>query len=101
MPYSLRYYREVGGDIREARERYKEHPLELETKFTEGLKSLILNIQSNPRLYPVRYRNMRIAHMRTFPYGVHYLIDDAKEQVVVVAIAHHKRSPNIAQQRFE
>lgn len=36
MPYSLRYYREVGGDIREARERYKEHQLELETNSQRG-----------------------------------------------------------------
>ena len=47
-----------------------------------------------------RYKNIRIAHPKTFPYAIHYYIDDAAGYIVIVAIVYAARNPDVSQGRI-
>ena len=99
MPYSLLYFNDVRQDIKEAKGWYKKQKAGLEKRFAVSIKTAILQLQENPFAYAIRYKNIRIAHPKAFPYGIHFYIDDINSQIVIIAIIHSKRHPNSARNR--
>lgn len=89
--YTALYFDEVKNDISTAKAWYKEQQSGLDEKFELSLRVAIANILKMPSAYAVRYKNVRIAHTKIFPYNVHFYIDDEKEQIVVIGIVHNKR----------
>jgi len=100
MPYILTYFNETKTDVREAKAWYRKRQAGLEKRFADAIKTAILNLQQQPFSYAVRYNNIRIAHPKTFPFGIHFYIDETNGQIVIVAVIHNKRHPNIAQKRL-
>ena len=90
--YRTFYLDEVEDDIIVAKQWYAEQQKGLEVRFVAAVKDALSNILKMPTAYAVRYRNVRIAHTKTFPYNVHFYIDEAKEQVVIIGIVHNKRN---------
>lgn len=99
MSYSLSYFSDVSLDVKKAKIWYKNQQLGLEKRFARSIKICILTLQENPFIYAVRYKNIRIAHTKIFPYGIHFYIDDINKQIVVIAIVHNKRNPDTVQNR--
>lgn len=52
----------------------------------------------NPLQYEVRYRSVRRAVMRRFPYAIFYLFEG--ESIVVLAVEHQARDPEHWRQRL-
>ncbi len=46
-------------------------------------------LKENPLIYQVRYRTVRIAHLKVFPYSIHFIID--KNSIRVLKILHQKQ----------
>ena len=90
--YRTFYLDEVENDITVAKQWYAEQQKGLEVRFVAAVKDALSNILKMPTAYAVRYRNVRIAHTKTFPYNVHFYIDEAKKQVVIIGIVHNKRN---------
>ena len=86
------YFDEVENDIAEAKRWYAEQQTGLDARFAAAVKETVTNILKMPSSYAVRYKNVRIAHTKVFPYNVHFYIDDEKIQVVIIGIIHNKRS---------
>lgn len=99
MKYSIHFFDEVKFDIQEAKEWYKNQKLGLEKRFAREVKKSILRVQKNPKAYELKYKNVRSAFTNVFPYSIHFLIDDALNQIVIVAILHQSRNPNIQRDR--
>ena len=89
--YRVLYLDEVENDIAEAKRWYAEQQEGLDERFTAAVKETLSNIVNMPSVYAVRYRNVRIAHTKVFPYNVHFYIDEDKKQVVIIGIIHNKR----------
>jgi len=89
--YNVLYLDEVENDIAAAKQWYAEQQKDLDVKFAAAVKETLLNILKMPSAYAVRYRNIRIAHTKIFPYNAHFYIDEAKVQVVIIGIVHNKR----------
>lgn len=70
MAYSLQYFDEVEADIRKAKLWYKEIKNGLETEFAKSIEAAIERILENPKTYAVRYKKVRIAHPRIFPFNI-------------------------------
>ncbi|MCL2649705.1 MAG: type II toxin-antitoxin system RelE/ParE family toxin [Candidatus Azobacteroides sp.] len=90
--YKVLYLDEVENDIAIAKQWYAEQQKELDVRFAAAVKETLSNILEMPSVYAVRYRNIRIAHTKIFPYNVHFYIDEAKAQVVIIGIVHNKRN---------
>ena len=90
--YQEFYLDEVEYDIDEAKQWYAEQQAGLDVRFATSVKETITNIVKMPSAYAVRYRNVRIAHTKVFPYNIHFYVDEEKEQVVIIGIIHNKRN---------
>ena len=91
--YKTFYLDEVQHDILTAKQWYVEHQKELGARFTSAVKEALLDILKMPSAYAVRYRNVRITHVKIFPYNIHFYIDETKAQVVVIGVVHNNAIP--------
>lgn len=64
-------------------------------RFTSQVRETISYIQQNPFAVAVRYNNVRTAVLEAFPYMVHYSIYEIKEKIIVFAVLHTSRDPEI------
>jgi len=46
--------------------------------FAAAVKETLSSILKMPVAYPLRYRNILIAHTKVFPYNIHFYIDESK-----------------------
>lgn len=91
MSYIILYHTDAMQDIISAQHWYKEQLSDLDKKFASAIKQTIKHISSNPLLFEIRYRNIRIAYTPIFPYGIHYTIDTDNNTVVILAVMHTSR----------
>jgi mRNA-degrading endonuclease RelE of RelBE toxin-antitoxin system len=90
--YNVFYLDEVENDIAVAKKWYAEQQKDLDVRFTTSVKETLSDILKMPFVYAVRYRNVRIAHTKIFPYNIHFYIDETQTQVVIIGIIHNKRN---------
>ena len=100
MAYQLLYFDEVVIDIQQAKLWYKEKRNGLEIEFALAIEIAIEKILQMPTAYSVRYKNVRIAHPKVFPYNIHFYINEPAELIVIMAIVHNKRHPDVARSRL-
>ena len=74
--FELRYFEEIEDDIETAKLWYSEQipNTNLEERFAEAIKETIKKLQKNPFIYYPIFQNIRTAHPKFFPYGVHFII---------------------------
>lgn len=91
--FELDYFDEVEEDIEIAKLWYYEQSPEtyLEERFADAIKEVIEKLQKNPFIYHPIFENIRIAHPKFFPYGVHFVINEDINQILIVAILHNKQ----------
>lgn len=58
-----------------------------------------LYIKQYPKAVATRYDDIRTAVLDTFPYIIHFTIDDHKKLVVISAVLSASRDPNIWKER--
>lgn len=100
MAYTILYFDEVLNDVQQAKVWYNKHRDGLELEFAMCIEKAIEQIIKMPTAYSIRYKNVRIAHPKVFPYNIHFYIDDTIEAIVITAIVHIKRHPDFAKQRL-
>lgn len=100
MAYTVHYLDAVVADVQEAKAWYKAQRDGLENDFAAAIEQAIQRIAQMPTAYGVRYRNIRFAHPKVFPYNIHFYIDEAGEMIVITAIVHSKRHPYTTQGRI-
>jgi hypothetical protein len=60
-------------EFREARKWYASRKVKgLSNRFALAVKDAILQILKNPGAYAIPYKNVRIAHTKTFLYDIHF-----------------------------
>ncbi len=99
MAYKLQYFDEVEKDVHQAKSWYKKQRDGLEIEFAKAIEKTIEHILFTPKIYSVRYKTIRIAHPKIFPYNIHFYINEANKTVVITAIVYNKRHPNLVNKR--
>lgn len=99
MPFSIHYFDLVKSDVREAKEWYKNEKPGLDKDFAREVKKCILRLQQNPLGYEIKYKNIRTAFTETFPYAIHFYFDKSANQIVIIAIIHQSRNPEVSDKR--
>lgn len=91
--FVLDYFDEVEVDIEIAKLwYYDQNPdTDLEQRFADAIKEAITKLQKNPFVYHPIFENIRIAHPKFFPYGVHFIINEDQKEILIVAILHNKQ----------
>lgn len=99
MTWKIVYSDIVTQDVREAKNWYFKQRKGLEKRFSEDVKECLTRLKKDPFHYEIRYKHVRLAYCRIFPYAVHYYIDETSKQLVVIAILHQHRHPVVAKNR--
>lgn len=98
-PFKDYYILPVARDeFREARKWYSSQKVKgLSNRFALAVKDAIVQILKNPGAYAVRYKNVRIAHVKIFPYAIHFFTKD--NTIIITAIIYNRRNPAITMER--
>ncbi len=97
--YKSQYFDQVFIDVQEAKVWYKEQKEGLEIEFAFAIEKAIEQILKMPSSYSLRYKKVRIAHPKVFPYNIHFYIDEADKTIVFTAIVHNKRDSKTVMNR--
>lgn len=82
-------------DIQDAAKWYNDQKPGLGKKFTATVRKKVRFIRQNPKAVAIRYDDTRTALLDTFPYMVHFAVDDSKKLIVVSAVLSTHRDPEI------
>lgn len=80
---------EAETDLQSAFDWYEARRVGLGLAFREAVDRTIARIAESPRAFPVRYRDLRRALVRRFPYAVYYRAYD--DVVAITAVVHGSR----------
>jgi hypothetical protein len=70
MGYHIAYFDEVSADVQEAKHWYGSKSKGLEIEFTLAVEATIAQLVKMPTRYAIRYKKIRIAHTKVFPYNI-------------------------------
>ena len=93
MSYSIVNRPAVKSDIINAAVYYKNVSPELAKKFLFRIREAKTYIARTPLGFQIKYNNVRTLLLRQFPYHIHYLVDEPKHQIIILAIIHAYRNP--------
>ena len=88
LPIILRLAAKV--DMAEARDWYEQHKPGLGQEFLDAVDATLDRIRQSPESYAKRYKGVRPAGLRRFPYVVYYRVLDTC--VEVLGVVHGSRS---------
>ena len=98
MSLPLVFHPEARPEVDEAHKWYERRTPGLGNDFLAAVEVVFERIVESPEIHSVLFRGVRRAMVRRFPYGVSYRIHD--DRLEVVAIAHHRRDPNVWRSRL-
>jgi plasmid stabilization system protein ParE len=84
-------------DIQQIVDYYEEKAPFVVDKFLEQLYIELEHIQQNPKLFQVKYKNTRVSYLKNFPFGIHYILDETK--IEILGVFHTERNPKIWKKR--
>lgn len=73
-------------DIQRAKEYYETQSLGLGTRFGLELRDAVDRIAISPNAFSLRYKYLRAARLRHFPYLVYYRVDPKKMTVMIFRV---------------
>ena len=99
MSYTIAFVKKALTDYDEACTWYREKSQETEINFIKALDQRLQEIANNPNAYGVRFKNVRAAALKKFPYLVFYKVNHVTQYVHVVAVWHDARDRNVLKRR--
>ena len=79
-------------EIENARDYYENNQINLGTSFTNEVFSILEILESNPLLFPVKFKNIREAVIKKFPFVVIFEVLPNNE-IIVLSVFHFRRNP--------
>lgn len=79
------------SDISAGKIYYQKISTALAKQFLQGIREAKNYISENPFSNDVRYRNVRMHLLKQFSYHLHYLVDENKKQIIIIAVEFAKR----------
>jgi plasmid stabilization system protein ParE len=78
---------------------YNEQQAGLGKRFRDTLTEAIHLIRDQPLLFAERYRAVCLAPLKKFPYLVYYVFDEPSHRVIIIAVLHGGRNPEVWKER--
>jgi len=91
MTFRVRIHAGARDDIREAFDWYEDQSPGLGDQFVTELDRVMSRLSTDPRIYQTVNKEVRRALTRRFPYGIYYLVDE--DRVNVLRVLHLARNP--------
>lgn len=95
----IHFVPEATDEVEEAKRWYRERDVELGLAFEDAILDAVQKIRNHADRWPTHMHGTQRFRLRRFPYAIVYL-QETKETIWVVAIAHQRRKPGYWQQRM-
>jgi len=82
-------------DIKETATWYSSKQKSLGKRFTNSVRDKVKFICENPKAIAIRYNDTRTAILDVFPFMIHFTIQENQKTVVISAVFHTGRNPDI------
>jgi hypothetical protein len=79
------------ADFTEAHEWYLDVDIDVAAAFRQAPEHTIDRIQATPERWSLQRNGARACRVGSFPYSIH--CSQSKEEVTIIALAHHRRRP--------
>jgi len=99
MSFKLIYASEVYLDLQQNIDWYNQRQTGLGTLFFKAVKGQISRIKENPSGVAVRYKDVRCAKVKGFPFLIHFKIFPDANAIKIIAIFSTHRNPKIWEER--
>lgn len=93
--YNLKIEPEALADIQEITDWYNKQQTRLGKRFQDTTVKQINSLSKNPQIYAVRYKEIRCALIKNFPYMVHFYVNTETSAIEVLAVISTSRNPKI------
>lgn len=97
MSYKLTIKPDAETDLEESAKWYNAQRANLGIEFLDEVEEVLERVISNPFLFQQKYRKVRIAFCRRFPYGIYFTLE--KKEAVIHAVLHTSRHPMVWKRR--
>lgn len=99
--YALELSDDAKTDYENAVAWYEDQKTGLGFDFSVRLAEIFEAIEDFPERQRFLYENRRFAFVKQFPYKVYFIVDEANSRIIVFAILHNKRDPQIWRKRSD
>lgn len=89
MAYQLIFTIEADQDLNKIKVWYDAINVKLTQDLFSELSDEFKLIKKSPLIYQTKYKQIRIAFLKRFEYGIHFIIED--NQLIVLRILHNKQ----------
>jgi plasmid stabilization system protein ParE len=86
-------------DIREAAKWYHKQQEGLGKRFIAEVREKVHFITQHPKASNIRYDDVRTAILNGFPFMVHYTVNEKNKSIVISAVLHTSRNPELWENR--
>jgi plasmid stabilization system protein ParE len=93
--YKVKIEPEALADIQEITDWYNEVQAGLGKRFQNAVIKQITLLNKDPQIYAIRYKEIRCAVIKKFPYMTHFYINEKNNSVEVLAVISTDRNPKI------
>jgi plasmid stabilization system protein ParE len=100
MKFTIEFRNDALEDILGAINWYEKQIAGLGDEFFIALTNEVRNIHRNPFLYATKYKNVRKAITKRFPYIIYFIVNTANE-IIVLAVLHMKRGTTAWEKRIK
>jgi len=91
MKLPLRLQPGVYKDLDDASLWYEQQRAGLGSRFLAAIEQVFNRVQRLPLMHEIVYKDVRLALVRRFPYGVYFRVQP--ERIEVIAVYHNHRDP--------
>lgn len=99
MSYKVTLLLSAQKDLEDALDYYAEINKALTTKFYEEFLQLNAILEQNP-FFKTQYHTVRTYRLKSFPYLVHFVINEELNRVTIIAIVFGKQEKTTFDDRF-
>ena len=87
----------ASAELVDAQDWYETEAGGLGRRFRQAVDASAGRMSASPEQFPVVFKNVRRARLRTFPYSLFFVVDD--DTLFVIACFHASRNPSRWQER--
>lgn len=93
MKFEIVYAKKVESDLLDVTEYYNGINPKLSREFIARIREATAHILKTPLGFQIKYKNVRTVLLKQFPFHIHYIVEEEKNQIIILAIIHSYRNP--------
>ncbi len=97
--YRIQIEPDALADIQEITNWYNEKQEGLGKRFQETTIKQINNLNKDPQIYSIRYKEIRCMLTKKFPYMAHFYINEETNTVEILAVISTDRNPRVWEEK--